>query len=233
MTNLILLAAGRGSRLGEMTSELPKALNLYKNKPILDYILKNIELSENIFSKLVIVGGYKVDMFSRFDCDLIENSQWQNSGPLFSLSLAQKYLESDQCIVSYTDIIYDVKYWDSIYRLNEEIVVPSNQNFLNSWKSRSVNIEDDLETFKIEDGYISEIGQRIENIEEVKGQFAGIVKFTPSGWSRFSKVVCNGDYRKKDITNALNEYVNAGGKIRVHNVDAYWQEFDNPQDFEI
>lgn len=233
MTNLILLAAGRGSRLGKMTSELPKALNHYNKKPILDYILRNIQLSGNKFSEIVIVGGYKIEMFSHIECNLIENSQWQNSGPLFSLSLAQKYLESEDCIVSYTDIIYDVKYWDSIFSLEEEIVLPSNQNFINSWNSRSVNIQDDLESFKTKDGYILEIGQKIANLKEVEGQFAGIVKFTPKGWSSFSKVVCTNNFEKKDITTALNEYAGSGGKIRVQNVDAYWQEFDNPEDFEI
>ena len=58
---LIVLAAGRGSRLKNKTDNLPKCLVKIKGKPIINYMEKFI----NKFKKTFIVCGYKRNQLLR------------------------------------------------------------------------------------------------------------------------------------------------------------------------
>ena len=232
MTNLILLAAGRGSRLGKLTDQIPKAMNLHKGKPIIKYILENTTTGNFKFAKTIIIGGYRHQMLSNLGAELILNENWETTGPLYSLRIAEKFLNEEDCIVSYTDIVYDSKYWKETLDLPDDIVVPSNANFLISWSQRKIDLLADLESFKIKNNHITEIGKKIQDVNEGQGQFAGIVKFRPQGWRKFSKVVFSDNNLKKDMTSSFSEYLNSGGLIRTVSVNASWKEFDNPEDFE-
>ncbi len=57
--NLVVLASGRGSRLGRITKNKPKCLvKVNKKKTILDHISENFYL----FEKVIIVTGYKAQI---------------------------------------------------------------------------------------------------------------------------------------------------------------------------
>lgn len=55
----VILAAGRGVRMGEFTNDLPKPMIRIKGRPILEYTLAN--LPEEI-SEIIFVIGYKGDL---------------------------------------------------------------------------------------------------------------------------------------------------------------------------
>ena len=47
----------------------------------------------------------------------------------------------------------------------------------------------DAETFKLSsDGSLLEIGNKPRNVEEVEGQYMGLLRFSPRGWSEFLKI---------------------------------------------
>ena len=54
---MIILAAGKGSRLRPLTNDKPKCMVQYNSKMIIDYILETAK-SCNI-SNIAIVNGYK------------------------------------------------------------------------------------------------------------------------------------------------------------------------------
>jgi D-glycero-D-manno-heptose 1,7-bisphosphate phosphatase len=56
-TDIIILAGGRGSRINEITSKIPKPLIKFDKKPLLGLILNNI--SKYNFNKIFILVGYK------------------------------------------------------------------------------------------------------------------------------------------------------------------------------
>jgi len=55
----VILAAGRGTRMGELTNDLPKPLLKISGRPILEYTLNN--LPEDI-SEVIFVTGYKGEL---------------------------------------------------------------------------------------------------------------------------------------------------------------------------
>ena len=59
----IILAAGRGTRMGELTKETPKPMLKIKNKPILEYKLN--ALPEEI-TEVIFVIGYLGDAIKNY-----------------------------------------------------------------------------------------------------------------------------------------------------------------------
>ena len=53
---LVIIAAGRGSRLKSETKNIPKALTIINGHTIIDIILKNCVINE--INEIVIITGY-------------------------------------------------------------------------------------------------------------------------------------------------------------------------------
>ena len=61
----IILAAGRGSRMGSLTKKNPKSfVKIYKNKRLIDNIIENFEKLG--FNNKIIITGYKSKQFNQF-----------------------------------------------------------------------------------------------------------------------------------------------------------------------
>ena len=104
---LLVLAAGRGSRLKNKTSKIPKYLTKINGKRILNWQFK-IFNELNIDQKdILIISGYKSNKIN-FKNKII-NKNWRKSNMLYSLLLASKILKKNNCIVTYGDIIYKKK----------------------------------------------------------------------------------------------------------------------------
>ena len=227
---LILLAAGRGSRLGNRTQDIPKCLNTYNNKPLIQHIIDSASAFENI-NEIVVIGGYKVDLLRQFNCKILENNNWENTGPFGTLSIASELLSNHPCIISYTDIYFSEDFLNESLNFDTDIYVPSNVNFLDSWENRNINILEDIETFNYEGDVLTEIGGKSNSLSNIKGQFAGIFKTKPNGWHQLFEVSKTVADKKLDITSLLSSAIKLGVKINTSQVSGYWKEFDLPEDF--
>ena len=74
MMKVIILAAGRGTRLGHHTKEIPKGLVDVNGKSIIE---RQIELfKKNGITEIVIVRGYKKEKFCWDDVTFIDNEDF-------------------------------------------------------------------------------------------------------------------------------------------------------------
>ena len=103
----IVLAAGRGSRLEELTDDCPKALVEYDGKPLFERQLENFLV--NGITDVGIVVGYKQEAFEKYDVTKFVNQYWDTTDMVFSLRQADEWLSQNTCIVSYGDIFYSSK----------------------------------------------------------------------------------------------------------------------------
>ena len=56
----------------------------------------------------------------------------------------------------------------------------------------------DAETFRLNyDGSLAEIGKKPKSINDIEGQFMGLLKFTPNGWEKLKEIF--DDLQKEDI----------------------------------
>ena len=103
----IILAAGRGSRMGNLTKDKPKSfVKIDKDHKLIDKVIKNFESLG--FKKKVIITGYKSNQFKQFKkINRIKNKRWKTTNIFGSLICADKLLSKYQCIISYADIFYE------------------------------------------------------------------------------------------------------------------------------
>ena len=82
MMKVIILAAGRGTRLGYHTKEIPKGLVDVNGKSIIE---RQIELfKKNGITEIVIVRGYKKEKFCWNGVTFIDNEDFANNNQLAS-----------------------------------------------------------------------------------------------------------------------------------------------------
>jgi len=104
----VILAAGRGVRMGELTNDKPKPLLEIAGRPILEYTLEN--LPEEV-SEVILVIGYKGEMIKEYFGDnwqgkkisYVEQKQMDGTGGAI---LAAKDLLSDKFLVLMADDLY-------------------------------------------------------------------------------------------------------------------------------
>ena len=230
--NLILLAAGRGSRLSSRNRLRPKVLIKINNKTILDH---NKLFFDN-FKKKIIISGYKSSLLKKFsdkyNFKIIYNKQYAKTNMVCSLFLANQLIDDD-VVVCYGDIIFD----SSIIHLLKENnnLLPVNKNWLNYWKKRmkKQNILEDAEDLIYKNNYLYSIGGRIKK-RYPSSQYMGIFKLKKKTYHKLNKLFLKINNKKIDMTTFLNlsiKKIKLKMKIKFYN--KYWYEIDNDKDLLI
>jgi L-glutamine-phosphate cytidylyltransferase len=228
----IILAAGRGNRMGALTEERPKCLTPISGEPLLSWQIKALKMAG--VKEIGVVRGYKSDKINIDGIFYFENERWNETNMVRSLVCADEWLKNDICIISYSDIIYPS---DTIVRLMKsegDIVVSYNTEWLRIWQARFDDPLEDVETFRIDDmGKLLEIGKIPKHIGDIQGQYMGLIKFTPSGWSEANRVLSSFsaiDCDSMDMTSFLHEIIHAEILVRTISICGRWFEFDSESD---
>ena len=126
---------------------------------------------------------------------------------LFSLSCAEPWLSAEDCIVAYSDIVYHPEVIELMNDCRDDIAIPYNTDWLRLWQNRFADPLEDAETFrKNKDGILTEIGGSARSVDDIEGQFMGLLKFTPAGWSVVKDCLAELDQaavRRMDMTSPL------------------------------
>lgn len=230
--NAIILAAGRGSRLGPLTDERPKCLTPLAGKPLLEWQLDALRAAG--IDRLGVVRGYQGQLLGRPDLFAFENPRWEQTNMVRSLCCADAWLAAAPCIVSYGDIVYSA---DAVARLAVspgDIAITFDTNWLALWSARFANPLSDAETFRIDDaGRLVEIGGRPSDLAEVQGQYMGLLKFTPVGWAAVTAhlgALAPAAVDQLDMTSLLRGLLAAGHRIDTVPVSDRWFEVDTASD---
>ena len=100
---VIILAAGRGSRLGERTKDRPKCMCMLKGRTLLDRCLEALGQAGIAKKEVGIVTGYKNGMFTVPEVAYFHNEIWEQTNMFYSLTMAKEWLKQEPCIVCYSD----------------------------------------------------------------------------------------------------------------------------------
>ncbi len=229
----IILAAGRGSRLGRYTLHQPKGLVKVHNKPLIEWQINAFKKAG--VKKIYIITGYRKNKF-KYNCKYIHNKRWKNTNMFFSLSLADKLLKKNTCIISYSDIIYGHKIIREMINYNKDISISYDPEWIKLWKKRFNNPLEDAESFRIFNRKIIEIGNKIKKISRVDGQYMGILKINPEGWKKIqfaTKKLTDKSLRKIDMTSMLQYLLKNNLNIYGVPLKKKWYEVDSIRDLKI
>ncbi|MCF6226982.1 MAG: phosphocholine cytidylyltransferase family protein [Xanthomonadales bacterium] len=230
----IILAAGHGSRLGEMSNSSPKCLTLIAGKSILEW--SALSLKHAGIQQIHIVSGYKAEKVrteaAALNINEINNPDWQSTDMVYSLMLAVKHLKLEKFVVVYGDILFHPQHVVSLIKSTNDIAMTYDCDWLNLWKLRFEEPMDDAETFKINAGKLYEIGMKPNTLAEIQGQFMGLMLFRPEGVIMIRQVLEQiGHLRKKvQLTQLLQQLIQKKHHIEIIAVQGRWCEIDTETD---
>lgn len=227
----IILAAGRGSRMGVLTDGQPKCLTELAGKTLLEWQIEAMRKAG--IQNVLIVGGYRKSYLQGYGCEVIVNSRWDQTNMVASLMCASKVLEQETCIVSYSDIVYHPDAVTQLSGLNTEIAISYDSRWQELWEARFEDPLGDAETFREHNGCLTDIGQKTGDIAEICGQYMGLLKFSPEGWKKTANLVGSLDgsaIDSLDMTALLKKLLVNGVTVHVVGVEGRWCEVDTEQD---
>ena len=176
---MIILAAGEGTRLRPLTENIPKCMVKFKGKPIIEYILEAAYNSG--INDVTIVDGYKSDVLQKHlrseEVNFITNKKYKTTNMMFSLFCAKKIM-NDDIIISYSDIIYKKEILESLIASKYFFNVVIDKDWKKLWSLRMEDPLSDLETLKIKDNKIIELGKKTNSYDNIEGQYIGLIKIS-------------------------------------------------------
>ncbi len=233
---VIILSAGRGSRIKKFTNLKPKCFIKINNKSILDRLLKNFEI--NNLNNISIITGYKSHLFKKFGFKKILNKEWKITNMVYSLFLAKKILLKNSCIICYSDIIFDNRIIKKIQDHKDRNLIPYNSNWKIDWKRRYKNPYSDLEKFIFNSkNEVLEIGGAAKSSKQVMGQYMGIFKLSQNVSIKlynFYKTLSKKDRMKISMTDFLQKFTNETNfRFKTLKINYEWHEIDTFKDFKV
>jgi len=241
---VIIIAAGLGSRLGDLTKNLPKALIDVNGKSIIEY---QIDLFHKFgINDIVIVTGHKKENFCFTDLKYIHNPNYVDVEQVGSLMLAKNEMLGD-VIVSYGDIIFDEIVLKQLLQFDSELVLATEPNWEKSYQIRSDNPPMFSDFVAIKDKQIIKF---FKNSKEFLGkynivEYIGLMKISETGSKiliqKFEDLEKNhvgkfhyaSSFKKAKIIDFLEELRQSHVEIKIQNISGNWCEIDTKQDLEI
>ena len=150
---MLILAAGQGKRLRPLTDNIPKCMVKYKNKPIIDHILKAAKCCG--IEEIAIVTGYKKNVLEEYlkktKISFYTNNKFDSTNMVNTLFCAKEFM-NDDLIISYADIVYSDLILKKLIQFKDDFGIIVDRKWKELWLKRMFNPLDDAETLKIKNG---------------------------------------------------------------------------------
>ena len=233
MMRAVILAAGRGSRMGHLGGDRPKCLVELEGKPLI--VRQIAALRRGGVGEIGVVRGYRAEMIDFPGLSYFANERWAETNMVMSLAMAAPWLRSGPVIVSYGDIFYRSELVRGLAGAPGQFVISYDRAWRRLWTRRFPDPLADAETFRVDaTGQLLEIGGKTTRMEDIEGQYMGLLKFTPPAWSAVEALLSTLDApirNRLDVTGLLRRLLT--GKelpIGTFATDGQWGEIDNPED---
>lgn len=231
MSTAIVLAAGRGSRLGALTAARPKCLVTLAGRSLLDWQLA--ALSAAAIGEVVLIGGYRAGQLRGRGCQVIENPRWEFTNMLASLLCARAFLASRPCVVAYADIVFHPDIPRALLGAEHPVAITYDQCWASLWRERFEDPLEDAETFRLDGTRLLDIGSRAVGLAEIQGQYMGLLRFSPAGWETveaYLATLSRDAIDGLDMTTLLGRLLARGVAVAALPVVGRWCEVDREAD---
>lgn len=241
----LILAAGRGSRLRELTSNKPKCLVSLAGKPLLRWQYDALRAAGA--QRLLIVRGYLAERLVPEAAGLpsgafetTANPLWEHSNMLSSLLCAGPWLEEAfaagerEAVISYADIVYPAAHVRALCDQGgaTPISITFDAQWENLWRVRFADPLSDAESFASRDGFLCDIGRKPQSLDEIQGQYMGLLRVTAQGWQEIIAAcrALGDDVARTDMTGFLRLLMARHVPIAAVPMQGRWCEVDSQDD---
>jgi len=236
----VILAAGQGRRLRPLTDSRPKCLVEVRGRSLLDRQI-DVLRSRGIHD-ILVVGGHRADQLPSERAVIAINHRYAETNMLWTLFTAEARLKAP-LLIAYGDIIYSARVLDRILDSSGDISVVVDSEWIAYWKERSEDPLYDAETLRYRsDGSLAEIGGRPQDLNEIQGQYIGLMKFNQNGLvalrRHYHKAQVQPDLLSRGpeqayMTDILQSLINHGTVVSAVTVQGQWAEIDTLADIPI
>ena len=233
MMRAVILCAGRGRRLGPLGKGRPKCLVELDGKPLIERQIA--ALRRGGVNEIGVVRGYCGEMIDFPSLSVFANERWAETNMVMSLVEAAPWLRAGSVIISYGDIFYRSELVRGLADAPGQLVISYDRAWRRLWTQRFSDPLADAETFRTDgEGKLLEIGGKTRQIEDIEGQYMGLLKFTPLAWLAVEALLSTLDASTRDhldVTALLGRLLT--GKhlpIGTFVTQGQWGEIDNPED---
>lgn len=235
----IILAAGMGKRLGDLTKYNTKCMVKVNGISLIDRTLT--QLSKLSLSRVVIVIGYKGDNLKKYigneynglRIEYINNPIYDKTNNIYSLSLAKKELQEDDTLLIESDLIFA----DALFPMIVNNPYPNLALVAKyeSWMDGTmVRIDDDCnivnfvpkEAFRYED---VDVYYKTVNIYKFSREFS-MNEYVPF-LEAYSRVMGNNEYYEQVLRVLTLLHSSTLKALPIQ--DEKWYEIDDVQDLDI
>ena len=240
----IFIAAGEGSRLGNIKKDLPKPLVDINGKSIIERQISL--LRKNNVNDIVVVTGYKKEKFTFKNIKYIHNPNFREQEQTGSLMTARSKIVGD-VLIMFGDILFDEIILQQMLNSKDDIVIAIDKDWKKSYEERPGNPESEADKVLIKDGKVIQISAK--NIEVKNdnyiGELLGLIKLSTKGskilieqyeklenshTGKFHDAV---SLKKAKFVDMLQELLSLGTMITPVSIKGKWCEIDTKHDLEI
>ena len=233
----IILAAGEGTRLRPYTLDRPKCMVEIEGISLLERQLA--VLRSRGVTPIIVVGGYRASMLNGEGYALRLNPRYAETNMVWTLFCAEADLKGE-AIVSYGDIVYSGEILDRLMASTADIAVAIDLEWESYWRARNEDPLSDAETLRLDkSGNIIEIGQKPTCLDEIEGQYMGLMKFSTQGLAALRSAYCdalekgtlgNRPTEKAYMTDLLQALIDRGHIVQSVSIRSPWIEVDTVGD---
>ncbi len=224
----IIMAAGKGSRLGSLTGGKPKCFVEIKGKKLIEYnlqLLKNYQVED-----VILVTGYQSEAFEELTAHwknvrLVYNPFYEMVNVLGSFYMGMEKLQED-FLYLHADTLCEPAIIERLIQMEGDIVLPVDYK----------TCDEEAMKVRSENGRLVEITKQMP-IERAEGEFIGMASFRKEVLPDLKKVVRQ-LMKEKEFTayfeSAVQRLMDQGSyKIKaVPTNGAFWAEIDFCEDYE-
>ena len=237
---ILIICAGLGSRLGELTQNNPKCMVKVNNLSILERTISQLLKNKICEDDIILCGGYKHELLPNKFKKVI-NFEYENTNMMITTILGLEEIKQsnihENVLVLYGDCLYSMEFIDLLFTKidnSPEVLIPVDLDWREKWVMRYENIYLDAETLKYnkKNNKLLSIGKKTSIPGDYMGQFMGSYIIPFLKLDKFILAFNNLEInlRKKISTTEFFE-------ITKHLLNYYvipntnrWTEIDTPRD---
>jgi choline kinase len=220
--------------MGPLTEAVPKCLVPLAGRPLIEWQMTALRAAG--IDTIGVVRGYRAQALDGRGLVAFDNPRWADTNMVASLACAATWLREQPAIVSYADIFYSASAVAALVAAPGDIAITYDPDWLALWSQRFADPLSDAETFGLSGSRVVDIGRRTTSLDDIRGQYIGLLKFTPAGWAAVEAHLAGlapsrGD--TLDMTSLLAGLIQAGHWVEGVPAPGPWGEVDNAEDMAL
>jgi dTDP-glucose pyrophosphorylase len=227
ISKAVILAAGRGTRMRDLTNELPKPMIEVRGKPILQHIIEGLRAAG--VEKFLIIVGYRAEVVrqafgngTHLGVAISYATQVVQDGTGRVVELAREFAGADPFVLSYGDILVEPSNYPRLTTLPKETEAIVSVR-------RNEDVSQGGAVFVNERFELIDLREKPQPGEPTSPWYnAGIYAFRPSIFV-FTARLERSPRGEFELTDAIRGLVRSGKKVQALELIGDWADVRDPE----